>query len=64
MLTSNSEHLDQIGCHIFIAVFLEKSVVAQGIFGGTSVWHKTFLGIHSANYCNTRGIVVKSKMSV
>jgi len=31
---------------------------------GTSVWHTTCPGIYSANCCNTRKIVVKSKMAV
>ena len=31
---------------------------------GTPVWYKIFPGIYSANCCNARRIVVKSKMAV
>jgi hypothetical protein len=31
LLISNTEHLDQIGCHITTAVFSEIAIVRQGI---------------------------------
>jgi hypothetical protein len=98
MLINNTEHLNQNGCHINIAMFLEIPVFRQGTLVhpltkggfyivyfpkvqyvcwtlqqcnlfvkssvGRSVWYTTFPGIYSANYCNTRRIVVKGKMAV
>jgi len=97
-LISNPEHLNQIGCHINMAGFIEISVIGQGGLvlplrkGGfricmflksnmflrtwqhcnlfvnkrasISEWYKNFAGIYSVNCCNTRWIVVKSKMAV